>query len=76
MSERREQLLEKLRHYQRGGSGPINDACAEAAEEIENLCQALEDVTAHKPGTPGLHYDSLAGLIDSAVGVAKAALQA
>lgn len=50
-------MLTWLRSWPRG---------QEVAERIELLRAALDLVGQHKPGTPGLHYDSLELLIDSA----------
>ncbi len=33
-------LIERLKHFARGGFGPINDACAQAIDEIERLRDA------------------------------------
>jgi hypothetical protein len=46
-----------------------------AADELERLTEALEDVANHKPGTPGLSFPSLELLIASAVGCAESALK-
>jgi hypothetical protein len=35
-------LLERLRHYESGGTGPVGISCGDAADEIERLRAALE----------------------------------
>lgn len=42
-------LIERLKHFAKGGSGPINDTCAQAVNEIERLQRQvnhLEDLVA------------------------------
>lgn len=52
-----------------------HDRYDEAIVEIERLKEALRDVVAHKPGTPGLHYDSIEVLLMNVIGQAEFALQ-
>jgi len=39
-------LIGRLQHYSRGGSGPVNEACAEAVVEIERLTAEVESLKA------------------------------
>lgn len=41
----------------------------------ERLRAVLQEVAQHRPGTPGLHFDSLELLIASATGIAIRALE-
>lgn len=58
-----------------GGEYEMMRDWREMVEEIEYLREALQTITHHKPGTPGLHYESIEGLLDSAIGHATAALE-
>jgi len=36
-------LVRRLQIFARGGSGPVNDACSQAADEIERLRAAMKE---------------------------------
>lgn len=37
-------LIERLTHFAKGGSGPINDACAQAIDAINTMEQVNDDL--------------------------------
>lgn len=74
------EALRREREYRAAGYVKHADAVLARIAEGEALrralgeaAEALERVAEHAPGTPGLHYDTTEKLIESAVGIAKAA---
>jgi hypothetical protein len=52
-------------------TGFVSCTPADYVAEIEHLREGLKRIVGHDPKTPGLRYDSIEQLLDSAVGTAR-----